>query len=387
MLRYITAGESHGKELTVIIEGLPAGLKIAAADIDRDLARRQLGYGRGARMKIEKDRVEFTAGVRFGETIGSPVCMVVRNFDWENWKRIMAAGPEDFDEKVAQVRPRPGHADLPAALKYDRRDLRDILERASARETAVRVAAGALCRRFLAEFGISIYSLVREIGGVTAELPKKITLEALLERIEQSPVRAADPEAEKKMIGAIAAAEEKGDTLGGIFAVITRGVPPGLGSHAQWDRKLDANIARGLLSIQAVKGVSFGLGFAFGEKRGSQAHDEIYYDTARGFYRKTNNAGGIEGGISNGEDIVVNCVMKPIPSLKRPMNSVNLKTRTPDKAEAVRSDVCAVPAAAVIGEAALAFELARAFLEKFGGDGLRETARNYTAYLEQIKEY
>lgn len=386
-MRYVTAGESHGKELTVIIEGIPAGLKLSADDINRDLARRQLGYGRGARMKIEKDQVEFTAGVRFGETIGSPVCMVIRNFDWENWKRVMSAAQEDFDDKIAQVRPRPGHADLAAALKYGRHDLRDILERASARETAARVAAGALCRKLLAGFNVFIYSFVREIGGVTADIPGKIAPDEMANRIEQSPVRTPDPAAEKKMMDAIAAAEEKGDTLGGVFTVVARGVPVGLGSHTQWDRKLDGAIARGLMSIQAIKGVAFGLGFDFGGKPGSQSHDEIFYADGKGFYRETNNAGGIEGGTSNGEDIVVSCVMKPIPSLKRPMKSVNLVTRHPDQAEAVRSDVCAVPAAAVIGEAALAFELAVAFGEKFGGDSVHEAERNFKAYLKQIQEF
>lgn len=386
MLRYVTAGESHGKQLTVILEGIPAGLKITAADVNRELARRQTGFGRGARMKIEKDQVEFVAGVRLGETIGSPVCMVVKNYDWENWQNIMAAEPGDLGDKAKQVRPRPGHADLPAAVKFNRDDLRDILERASARETAARVAAGAVCRKFLSELGASIYSFTRQIDGIKASVPE-LAMEEIISRAEKSAVRTVDPEAEEKMIEAITAAGEKGDTVGGIFTVVAHGLPVGLGSHTQWDQKLDALIAMGMMSIQAIKGVEFGIGFGFGSTPGSASHDELYYAEKAGFYRNTNNAGGIEGGISNGEDIVVSCAMKPIPSLKRPLKSVDMKTKKADIAEAVRSDVCAVPAAGVIGEAVLAFEIARAYKEKFGGDSMAEILANYKNYLKQVRSF
>jgi chorismate synthase len=386
MLRYVTAGESHGKQLTVILEGIPAGLKLSADDINADLVRRQQGYGRGARMKIEKDAVEFTGGVRLGETIGSPICMVIKNYDWENWKRIMAAEGADLGETAAQVRPRPGHADLAAAIKFDRHDLRDILERASARETAGRVAAGAVCRKFLKEFNIAVYSFTSEIGGVKTSVPELLPAK-MIALVEKSEVRTPDPKAEKAMIEVIAEAAEKGDTVGGICTLVARGIPVGLGNHTQWDLKLDGKIAQGLMSIQAVKGVSFGLGFGLAAKKGSEVHDEIFYSKEAGFYRKTNNAGGIEGGITNGEDIVVHCAMKPIPSLKQPMNSVNMKTKKPDKAEAVRSDVCAVPAAGVIGEAVLAFELGRAFREKFGGDSMKEIKRNFDSYQQSVDAF
>ncbi|MHB9154546.1 MAG: chorismate synthase [Endomicrobiales bacterium] len=386
MLRYVTAGESHGKELTVILEGIPAGLKIKTADINADLERRQKGFGRGARMKIEKDAVEFTAGVRLGETIGSPLCLVIKNFDWQNWQRLMSSEEQQLDDKVAQLRPRPGHADLAAAIKFGRRDLRDILERASARETAARTACGAVCRKLLSEFGVTVYSFTRTIGGIEAVVPS-LPLEELIKKTEKSPVRTPDPKAAEKMMAAISGAEAKGDTVGGVFTVAAHRVPVGLGSHTQWDLKLDGNIARGLMSIQAVKGVAFGLGFEFGVRRGSESHDEIFYSKKTGFYRTTNNAGGFEGGITNGEDVVVSCVMKPIPSLKRPLKSVNIKTKKEELAEAVRSDVCAVPAAGVVGEAVLSFELARAFREKFGGDSLPEMKRNFEAYRASVREF
>ena len=386
MLRYVTAGESHGKQLTIIIEGIPAGLKLREEDVNVDLARRQGGHGRGVRMKIEKDRVEFMSGVRAGETIGSPVCMVIRNADWDNWKSFMAPEPGQLDPEKFHVRARPGHADLPGALKFDRKDMRDILERASARETAGRVAAGAVCKKLLAEFGVSVHSYTKSIGSIQVDT-KKLPWEKIIALAEKSPVRSPDAEAEKKIIEAITKAGENGDTVGGVFTVIAKGVPPGLGSHAQWDEKLDGAIARSLLSIQAIKGVEFGIGFEFGALPGSAVHDELFYDKTKGFWRKTNNAGGIEGGMSNGEDIVVSCVMKPIPSLKKPLASVNVRTKEAELAEAVRSDVCAVPAAGVIGEAAMVFEVARAMKEKFGGDSLGEMKRNYSAYIEQVKEY
>jgi chorismate synthase len=386
MLRFVTAGESHGKELIVILEGVPAGLKISAGDINKDLARRQLGFGRGARMKIEKDAVEFISGVRLGETIGSPVCLAIKNYDWKNWERIMSAEDIELGADVVQSRPRPGHADLSAAIKYDRKDLRDILERASARETAARVACGAVCKKFLAQFGVNVYSFVSEIGGVKAQI-EGMSEDELISKSENSSMRTPDSKAEKKMMDAISAAEDKGDTLGGTFTVVVSGLVPGLGSHVQWDQKLDAKLAMSLMSIQAIKGVQFGLGFGFASVLGSQAHDEILYSKKTGFFRKTNNAGGLEGGITNGENIIVSCVMKPIPSLKKPLSSVNIKTKKVEAAEAVRSDVCAVPAAGVIGEAAAAFTLAESFKEKFGGDSMREIANNFNSYLKQVREF
>ncbi len=386
MFRFVTAGESHGKELIVILEGVPAGLKIKAPDINDDLARRQQGFGRGARMKIEKDAVEFISGIRLGETIGSPICMAIKNYDWKNWERIMSAEEIDLGENTTQTRPRPGHADLAAAIKYDRKDLRDILERASARETAARVACGAVCRRFLSEFGIKIYSFTKEIAGVKADL-SGLGEEDIISLSEKSPVRTPDQKAEKSMMDSISAAENKGDTVGGIFTVVAAGLFPGLGSHVQWDQKLDAKLSMSLMSIQAIKGIEFGLGFGFASRNGSEVHDEILCSKKTGFFRKTNNAGGIEGGISNGEDIVVNCVMKPIPSLKKPLSSVNIITKEKEAAEAVRSDVCAVPAAGVIGEAAVSFELSSAIKEKFGGDSMKEIKNNFGMYLKQVKEF
>ncbi|MCX5778994.1 MAG: chorismate synthase [Elusimicrobia bacterium] len=379
-MRYVTAGESHGKQLTVILEGIPAGLKLSTDDVNKELARRQEGYGRGARMKIEKDAVEFVGGVRLGETIGSPICMVIKNFDWENWQNLMASEYRKLDNKTHQVRPRPGHADLAAAIKYGRTDLRDILERASARETASRVAAGAVCKKFLQTFDIRIGSFVKVIGGVSADISLYSTGSEMVKHAEKSSLRTPDPVAEKKMIDAIAAAEEKGDTVGGVFTVVAQSVPVGLGSHTQWDQKLDARMAMSLMSIQAVKGVEFGLGFGFGYKNGSLVHDEIFFSKEKRFYRTTNNAGGFEGGITNGEEVLATCVMKPIPSLKRALKSVNLITKKADLAEAVRSDICAVPAAGVIGESAVAFELSRAMKEKFGGDSMDEIQRTVLSY-------
>jgi chorismate synthase len=386
MLRFITTGESHGKQLTAVVEGLPAGIKISGEDIDQELHRRQQGYGRGARMSIEKDRVEFVSGVRLGETLGSPVTMVIKNLDWQNWGTLMGAEPAKLSEKYLQIRPRPGHADLPGALKYNRKDLRDILERSSARETAARVALGVVCKVLLRSFGVDIYSFTSEIGGASAEIPE-MKAEAMRAIVEKSAVRTPDAAAEKKMIEVIKAAGERGDTVGGIFTVIASGVVPGLGSHVQWDRKLDADLARALMSIQAVKGVEFGAGFAYAEHPGSEVHDEIFYSQSKGFYRNTNFAGGIEGGMSNGEDIIVSCVMKPIPSLKKPLRSVKITTKKADMAEAVRSDVCAVPAAGIVGEAAVACTLADAWCTKFGGDSLQEMKNNYNAYCKQIKSF
>ena len=386
MLRFMTAGETHGGQLTVIIDGVPAGLKISASEINADLARRQQGYGRGERMKIEKDKVEIVAGVRLGETIGSPIALVIKNLDWENWGTLMGAEPAKLSDKYLQLRPRPGHADLAGAIKYNRKDIRDILERSSARETAARVAAGAVCKKLLGEFGINTYSYVTSIGGVIADIPS-LPAKKLAALTEKSALRTPDYNAEKKMIETINLAQRDGDTLGGTFTVIADGVPVGLGSHAQWDRKIDASIARQLMSIQAIKGVEFGLGFCFASRAGSAAHDEIFYSAKEGYYRATNNAGGIEGGMTNGQPVVVSCVMKPIPSLRRPLRSVNIRTRKPVIAEAVRSDVCAVPAAAVVGEAAVAFEVANACTEKFGGDSMHEMTNNFKSYIVQARNY
>lgn len=387
MLRYLTAGESHGKQLTVILDGIPAGLELKESDIDVELSRRQEGFGRGPRMKtIEKDKVDITSGVRWGRTLGSPICMVIKNLDWNDWKTIMSVDEKYFKKNLQQLSPRPGHADLAGAMKYNFDDLRNVLERASARETAARVAAGAVCRKFLLEFKINVNSFVTEICGVKAYL-KDMELSEIVRRAEKSPVRIPDKNAEIRIIREIDGAAKKGDTLGGTFSVVASGVPAGLGSYTQWDRKLDGIIAQNLMSIQAIKGVEFGLGFGLASTLGSQSHDEIFYSKARGFYRETNNAGGIEGGISNGENIVANCVMKPIPSLTKPLRSVNIKTKKVELAEAVRSDICAVPSAAIVAEAVLSFALAQSFSEKFGGDSMTEIKNNFNSYCRQLKKF
>lgn len=387
MLRYFTSGESHGKQLTVIIEGIPAGLEINTKDINNDLIRRQMGFGRGDRVKkIEKDKVDIVSGVRWGQSIGSPITLIIKNADWENNKLLMSENASDYDKKQIQLRPRPGHADLAGLLKFNREDLKDILERASARETAARVGAGAVFKRFLDEFGIRMYSFTRQIGSVKSSL-KGIFIETVIKKIEKSPVRTHDKAAEIQMIKQIQAAVRSNDTIGGIFTIVAKNVPVGLGSHTQWDLKLDARIAQSLMSIQAIKGVEFGLGFQLASTLGSSSHDEIFYNKKKGFYRTTNNAGGFEGGITNGQDIVVSCVMKPIPSLKKPLKSINIHTKKQAVAEAIRSDICAVPSAGVIGEAAVSFELARSIKEKFGGDSLNEIKRNFSSYLEQIRKF
>jgi len=376
MLMYLTAGESHGRNITAILEGIPAGLGLTEEYINKELLRRQKGYGRGGRMEIEEDKATVTGGIMSGETIGSRICRVIENRDWR----------EDKDEKI-YTRPRPGHADLAGALKYDRQDLRDIQERASARETAGRVAAGAVCRKFLLEFGIKVFSYVEQIYNARCKPISSAELKELYSKIEGSPVRCPDKGIEKKMMAEIDKAKENNDSVGGIFRVIATGVPTGLGSHIQWDLRLDGRLAQSVMSIQAVKGVEIGTGFDFAEHTGSETHDEIYYDKKRGFYRKTNNAGGIEGGITNGEDIVLRAVMKPIPSLKKPLKSVDIRTKEPVLAEIIRADVCAVPACSVIAEAVVSFELAKAFKEKFGGDSIKETKRNFEGYIEQIKDF
>ncbi len=398
MLRYLTAGESHGPCLTMIIDGVPAGFPIDISKINHDLWRRQQGYGRGGRMLIEKDEAQVRSGIRWGETIGAPVALGIENRDWKNWTKKMSALPEDRDDKIAVTKPRPGHADLNGALKYDRRDVRDILERASARETVARTAVGSFAKQLLVPFGIRVMGYIRSIGNVAANL-QDLTFDEIYAHSEESAVRTADHAAEEKMIALIEECKKEGNTLGGIFEVVVLGLPPGLGSHTQWDRKLDGRLARALMSIQAMKGVEIGLGFEMARRRGSQVHDEIFFDPSKmvsegtprivptGFYRGSNNSGGTEGGMTNGAPLIARVAMKPISTLMSPLQSVDLRTKQPADASVERSDVCAAPAAAVVGESVVAFEVAGAFLEKFGGDSLREIQRNYENYLEQIKNY
>lgn len=384
MLRFSTAGESHGKAVIAILEGIPAGLTINTEDIDVDLARRQKGYGRGLRMHIETDHVDILSGVRHARSLGSPITIYVENKDWENCKSLMSPISVNLDGKEL-TKPRPGHADLAGLMKYNVKDFRDILERASARETVARVAVGAICRELLKKFGINIYSYVEQIGSVSAKI-SDIPKDKLQHLAEMSFVRCPDKIASKKMIRVIRTAIRRGNTLGGKFRVVAENVPVGLGSHTQWDMKLDGRIAQSLMSIQAVKSVEFGAGTNFAKLFGSEAHDAIYYSCENGFYRKTNRAGGTEGGISNGENIEVSCTMKPIPSLIKPLQTVDIYKKKTTKAEAVRSDVCAVPAAGVVGEAAIAFEIARAMKEKFGGDSLEEMKANYDSYMARLKK-
>jgi len=386
MLRYLTAGESHGLSLAAVVDGMPAGLPLEAGYIDKQLARRQGGHGRGGRMKIETDRVRITSGVRGGLTLGSPVTLVVENRDWENWRRVMAPGPEADLETRAVTRPRPGHADLTGAIKYGHRDVRNVLERSSARETAARVAAGTVARRLLEEVGVAIVGSVVRIGSIQVQEPALSAAE-LAEAVDKSPVYCADPAATEKMIEEIDRAREAGDSLGGVFEVKVFGLPPGLGSYVQRDRTLDGRLAGALMSIQAIKGVEVGAGFDAACRRGSEVHDELYYTPGRGFYRATNNAGGIEGGMSNGETLLLRAAMKPIPTLYKPLRSVDIATKQPFEASVERSDTCAVPAACVVGEAAAAWELAVALLEKFGGDTLREIKTRVDQYREYQKGF
>lgn len=357
MFRFLTAGESHGPCLTAIVEGLPAGLRLDLGQIDSEMARRQSGIGRGGRMKIERDRAEVLSGVRFGETIGSPVTLRIVNADWVNWQERMSVFGEPAGPAVSA--PRPGHADLTGCRKYDRQDVRDILERASARETAARVAVGALARQLLKACGVTVVSKVLAIGGATT------------------------PAAQEQ---AVAAAKASGDTLGGCFEITAEGVMPGLGSHVQWDRRLDGKLAGAVVSIPAIKGVEFGAGFECGTLSGSQVHDEIFFNADRGYYRKTNRAGGIEGGMSNGESIVLRAVMKPIPTLMRPLASVDMATRDATMANSERSDVCAVDAAACVAEAMVCIVLCEALLDKFPGDSMSELLRSIEGYRMKIME-
>lgn len=387
MIRFTTAGESHGKALVAIVEGVPAGLPLRAEDVDADLARRMTGYGRGARMKIEADRAQLLAGVRLGATLGSPIAVLIENRDWANWEDVMDPGARDEEPRRRLTRPRPGHADLAGTLKYDRDDARDILERASARETAARVAAGAVCRRLLAEFGVEIGSHVVVLGGVTAAPPAELPT-PLNDASDSSPVRCLDPEAERAMIARIDAAKADGDTLGGIAEVVVRGLPVGLGSHVSWDVKLDGRLAQALMSIPAVKSVAIGLGAGAAMVPGSEAHDGIVRDDSAaltgGFRRPTNRAGGLEGGITTGAPLVLRVAMKPIATLMRPLPSVDLDTGKEASAQSERSDVTAVPAMGVIAEAMTALVLADAWRTKFGGDSLTEMRRNVDGYLAQL---
>lgn len=382
-MRYTTAGESHGRALTAIVTGVPAGITVRIGDIDADLARRQSGYGRGGRQRIETDRCTVLSGVRFGATIGTPVALTVVNRDWDNWTDVMATAGEKPDG-IRETAPRPGHADLAGILKIGSNDVRDVLERASARETAARVAAGGIAKAFLAEMGVTVRSFVSAIGGVEMT-PVVDASEVDPVAVEESAVRCPDPEASERMKQEIDAARADGESLGGVFVVTATGLVPGLGSYAEADSRLDAQLAAAVISIPAIKGFEIGDGFALAARRGSDAHDEITYSAERGFARPTNRAGGVEGGMTNGEPLVVRAAMKPIPTLMRPLASVDIDTLGPIDASKERSDVCAVPAAAVVAESEVAFVLARAYLAKFGSDALADIVAARDAYLARIR--
>jgi chorismate synthase len=396
-LRYITAGESHGRALIGILEGIPAGLDLSSENIDKDLKRRQGGYGRGGRMKIESDHATILSGVRWGKTIGSPIALMIENKDYKNWNEGMSPDADAEGSIPAVTRPRPGHADLAGALKYNQQDIRNILERSSARETAMRVALGAVTKSFLAEFGISVGSFVIQIGSRIAVKSPDMKEKELLKtfsQAEKSAVRCPDETASGKMVRLINKARKEGNSLGGIFEIFVTGIPIGLGSHTQWDRRLDGRLAQAVMGIQAIKGVEVGLGFEMGRKSGSELMDEILYsqiaqDNSKkaGFFRRTNFAGGIEGGITNGMPIILRAVMKPIPTQRKPLRSVDLITKKSVEAAYERSDICAVPAAGVIGEAMVALTIAEAFMEKFGGDSMGETRRNYDSYMEYVRKF
>lgn len=385
-IRFLTAGESHGKGLVCIIEGLPANLELSSEYINRELERRQRGYGRGGRMKIEKDRVQILSGIRFGKTFGGPIALFIENRDWENWKEKMAVEGERPETAVPFTRPRPGHADLAGGIKYNQRDLRNILERASARETACRVALGAVCKIFLEELGVFVGSYVVSVGPVSPPIEEQDLIKRH-QLAEQSELRFPDPSKDKDFVELIDRAKEMGESLGGVFEVFAVGVPPGLGSHVHWDRKLDGRIAQAMMSIQAIKGVEIGLGFEAAKRFGSEVHDEIGYREGEGYFRYSNNLGGLEGGITNGMPIIVRCAMKPIPTLTKPLRSVDVLTKEEVRAGKERTDVVAVPAASVVGESALALVLADAFLEKLGGDFMEEIKERYRIYLEHVKSF
>ncbi len=379
-LRFLTAGESHGERLTVIVDGVPAGLSLTAVTLAPDLARRQAGHGRGGRMKIEQDAARILSGVRGGLTLGSPITLDIPNRDWANWSEVMSVEAETVKRKPI-TRVRPGHADLAGMLKYGADDARDVLERASARETAARVAAGGVAKQLLAQFDVQVHSYTTSIGDVAATVPSRIDWKA----VEASPVRCPDDKAGAAMVEAIDAAKAAGDTLGGTFTVIASGVPPGLGSYRQWDTRLDGLLAQAVMSIPACKAVAIGIGFEVARLPGSQVHDTPVYVEGRGFGHTSNRAGGLEGGVTNGEPVVVHGAMKPISTLLKPMDSIDVRTRQPTRAHYERSDICVVPAAGVIGEAMVSLVIANAFLEKFGGDSMPEITRNVQGYLAQVR--
>jgi len=382
MLRLLTAGESHGHSLVAVLEGLPAGIYIDDALINHELKRRQHGHGRGKRMTIEHDEITIASGMRLGRTTGAPVSLTIRNHDFENWQDVMNIAPRRRSNKVA-VRvtcPRPGHADLPGLMKYGHEDIRDVIERASARETAIRVAAGALCKQFLKLFGILFYSHTVAIGTVSI-----LHRTRRLQILDSTPLRCSAPDAEAKMLRLIDQAQVRGDSLGGISEVIARNVCPGLGSYVHYDRRLDAKIGLAMLSIPSVKGLEIGPAFANSAKSGANVQDEIFYKKSMGFYRKTNRAGGIEGGMTNGEDIVIRLIVKPVPTLSQPLVSVNIYNKKKECAHRERADTCVVPAAGVIGEAMLAYLIADAFLEKFGSDSIDDITKSYHRYKKRIE--
>jgi chorismate synthase len=390
MLSFRTAGESHGPALIALVEGIPSHLPIDFEFIDHELKRRQGGYGRGGRMKIEKDQVRFLSGVRHGKTLGSPIAMMIENRDWPNWEEIMAAREVagDAATKRRLTRPRPGHTDLAGSLKYNHVDARNILERSSARETAARVAAGGLAKIFLHQFGIEVLSHTTAIGSARLPDEAAVSWDQLEAIRDDEVVRCVRPDTADAMVKEIEKAQKDGDTIGGTFEVVARGIPTGLGSHTGWDTRLDGRLAQAIMSVNAVKAVEVGQGVRVAYARGSLAHDEIGYDAAsKRFYRFTNRAGGIEGGISNGEEIRIVGYLKPIPTLKKALKSVDMISKEPFLAQHERSDTCTVPAAGVIGETMVALVLANAVLEKFGGDSLEEIKRNYDAYLQQLREY
>jgi chorismate synthase len=390
MLRFETAGESHGECLIATLTGLPAGVPVSVEAVDRELWRRQQGYGRGGRMKIETDHSEIVGGVRHSHTIGAPIGILIRNRDWKNWTEAMAVEDADGaeDKRKPLTRPRPGHADLAGAIKYDFHDARYILERASARETAARVAVGALAKALLGEFGIAVLSHVVAVGRVRLERPAAWDEIAALSRKEEVLLGCVDAQAEARMKEVVDEAYRTGDTAGGVFEVVVHGAPPGLGSHTTWDGRLDGRLAQAIVSIQAVKGVEIGFAAEGAASFGSKVQDTIHYQAEeRRFTRGANRAGGLEGGITNGQDVVLRGFLKPISTLRRPLESVDLTTREPALAAYERSDVCAVPAAGVVAEAMTAFVVAQAFLEKFGGDSLGETRRNFQGYVEQVKSF
>lgn len=399
MFEYLTAGESHGPRLTAIIKSLPAGLRVEVEKINEQLFRRQQGYGRGGRMKIESDKVIINSGLRHKETLGTPLSMTIENKDWQNWLKVMAPDQERKEEVKALTNPRPGHADLPGALKYNQRDLRNILERASARETAARTAVGAVARQFLEEFEINVYSHVVQIGNLKSETwtdlkaknPEQFNstedIKDYFEKLDQTALRCGDSSKTEAMKDLIDSWRANGDSVGGIFEIVVTGLPVGLGSHVHWDLKLESKLAAQLMGIQAIKGVEIGSGFKGAGLPGSKAHDEIFYNLDRGFYRNSNQAGGIEGGMSNGEELIIRLAMKPIPTLAKALHSADILSKKETTAAKERSDVCAVPAASIVGEAVTASVLAKSTAKKFGGDSMKEIKRNYESYLEQLRKF